>query len=79
MIALGLVVSASGTIGAILVGHVLFVGVFGNGALRALSSTSAACSTGGAARAGAHLVGAIRRRVVWPTLFEQAITAYGWA
>ena len=80
MIALGLAVSASGNIGAILVGHVLFIGVFGNGALYApllVYITRWFDRRRGTALAliwsGQYIAG-----IVWPTLFEHAITAYGW-
>ena len=80
MIALGLAVSASGNIWAILVGHVLFIGVFGNGALYApllVYITRWFDRRRGTALAliwsGQYIAG-----IVWPTLFEHAITAYGW-
>jgi MFS family permease len=80
MIALGLAISAGGDIGAILVGHVLFVGVLGSGTLYAplliyisrwfdrRRGTALALIWSGQYVAG----------IVWPTLFERAMTAYGW-
>jgi MFS family permease len=80
MTALGLVVSASGGIWAILVGHVLFIGVFGNGALYApllVYISRLFDRRRGTALAliwsGQYVAG-----ICWPTLFEEAITAYGW-
>ena len=80
MIALGLAISASGDIWAILVGHALFVGVFGNGSLyppllvyvsrwfdRRRGTALALISS------GQYVSG-----MVWPTLFEHAISDYGW-
>jgi MFS family permease len=80
MIALGLVVSASGNIWAILIGHALLVGLLGNGALyppllvyvsrwfdRRRGTALALIS------AGQYVAG-----MVWPTLFEHAIADHGW-
>jgi MFS family permease len=80
MIALGLAISASGGIWAILVGHALFVGVFGNGSLyppllvyvsrwfdRRRGTALALISS------GQYVSG-----MIWPTLFEHAMSAYGW-
>jgi MFS family permease len=80
MIALGLVVSASGNIWAILIGHALLVGLLGNGALyppllvyvsrwfdRRRGTALALIS------AGQYIAG-----MVWPTLFEHAMSGYGW-
>jgi MFS family permease len=80
MIALGLAVSASGDIRAMLVGHVLFVGLLGNGALYApllIYISRWFDRRRGTALAliwsGQYIAG-----IVWPTLFEQAMSAYGW-
>jgi MFS family permease len=80
MIALGLVVSASGNIWAILLGHALLVGLLGNGALfppllvyvsrwfdRRRGTALALIS------AGQYIAG-----MIWPTLFEHAMSVYGW-
>lgn len=80
MIALGLAVSASGDIRAMLVGHVLFVGLLGNGALYApllIYISRWFDRRRGTALAliwsGQYIAG-----IVWPTLFEHAMSAYGW-
>ncbi len=80
MIALGLAVSAIGNIWAILLGHTLLVGLLGNGALyppllvyvsrwfdRRRGTALALISS------GQYIAG-----MAWPTLFEHAMTAYGW-
>jgi MFS family permease len=80
MIALGLALSATGNIWAILVGHALFVGFFGNGALypplmvyvsrwfdRRRGTALALISS------GQYIAG-----MIWPTLFELSMTGYGW-
>jgi len=80
MIALGLVVSASGNIWAILLGHTLLVGLLGNGALyppllvyvsrwfdRRRGTALALISS------GQYIAG-----MAWPMLFERAMTDYGW-
>jgi MFS family permease len=80
MIALGLVVSASGNIWAILLGHALLVGLLGNGALfppllvyvsrwfdRRRGTALALIS------AGQYIAG-----MIWPTPFEHAMSVYGW-
>ncbi len=80
MIALGLAVSAIGNIWVILVGHALFVGFLGNGALyppllvyvsrwfdRRRGTALALISS------GQYIAG-----MVWPTVFERAMTGYGW-
>ena len=80
MIALGLVVSASGGIRAILVGHALFVGLLGNGALYA--PILVYISRWFDRRRGTALAliwsGQYIAGITWPTLFERAMTAYGW-
>jgi MFS family permease len=80
MIALGLAVSASGNIWAILIGHTLLVGLLGNGALyppllvyvsrwfdRRRGTALALISS------GQYIAG-----MAWPILFEHAMTNYGW-
>src|SRR6266853_340333 len=80
MIALGLTISASGNIWAILIGHTLFVGLLGNGALyppllvyvsrwfdRRRGTALALISS------GQYIAG-----MAWPILFERAMTDYGW-
>jgi MFS family permease len=80
MIALGLVVSASGGAVALLVGHGLLIGMLGNGAInsplyvyvcrwfdRRLGSAIALISS------GAYVAGAL-----WPELFQYAIADIGW-
>ncbi len=80
MIALGLTISASGNIWAILIGHTLFVGLLGNGALyppllvyisrwfdRRRGTALALISS------GQYIAG-----MAWPILFERAMSDYGW-
>jgi MFS family permease len=80
MIALGLAISASGGLWALIVGHALFVGVLGNGALyppllvyvsrwfdRRRGMALALISS------GQYIAG-----MTWPTLFELAIADHGW-
>jgi MFS family permease len=80
MIAVGLAVSATGDIWAVLIGHTLFVGLFGNGALypplmvyvsrwfdRRRGTALALISS------GQYIAG-----MAWPTLFEYAMTGHGW-
>jgi MFS family permease len=80
MIALGLAVSASGNVWAILIGHALLVGLLGNGALyppllvyvsrwfdRRRGTALALIS------AGQYIAG-----MAWPTLFEHAMAEHGW-
>jgi len=80
MIALGLAISASGDIWAILVGHGLFVGVLGNGALYA--PLLVYISRWFDRRRGTALAliwsGQYVAGIVWPTVFEHAIRDYGW-
>ena len=80
MIGLGLAISAGGDIGAILVGHVLFVGVLGSGTLYA--PLLVYISRWFDRRRGTALAliwsGQYIAGIVWPTLFEHAMTAYGW-
>ena len=80
MIAIGLAVSASGNVPVILIAHFLLVGLLGNGALyppllvyvsrwfdRRRGTALALISS------GQYVAG-----MVWPTVFERAIAAYGW-
>lgn len=80
MIALGLAISSSGNIWAILIGQALFVGLLGNGALfppllvyvsrwfdRRRGTALALISS------GQYIAG-----MAWPTLFEQSIGDNGW-
>jgi len=80
MIGLGLLISASGGIWAILVGHALFVGLLGNGALYA--PILVYISRWFDRRRGTALAliwsGQYIAGIMWPTLFEHAITDYGW-
>jgi len=79
-IAFGLALSATGSIWAILIGHTLFVGLFGNGSLfppllvyvsrwfdRRRGTALALISS------GQYIAG-----MAWPTVFEQAMAGYGW-
>ncbi|MGC2411873.1 MAG: MFS transporter [Stellaceae bacterium] len=80
MIALGLAISASGNIWTILVGHVLFIGLLGNGALYA--PLLVYISRWFDRRRGTALAliwsGQYIAGITWPTLFERAMTGYGW-
>ncbi|HTV90936.1 MAG TPA: MFS transporter [Stellaceae bacterium] len=80
MIALGLAISASGGLAALLLGHTLFVGFLGNGALyppllvyvsrwfdRRRGTALALISS------GQYIAG-----MAWPTLFERTMADYGW-
>src|SRR5438046_4345391 len=80
MIALGLTISASGNIWAILIGHTLFVGLLGNGALyppllvyvsrwfdRRRGTALALISS------GQYIAG-----MIWPSAFEYGIANFGW-
>ena len=80
MIALGLAISATGNIAAILLAHTFLVGLLGNGAFyppllvyvsrwfdRRRGTALALISS------GQYIAG-----MVWPTLFEQSIVRYGW-
>ncbi|HEX3952229.1 MAG TPA: MFS transporter [Stellaceae bacterium] len=80
MIAVGLVVSTSGGVGMLLLGHAVFVGFLGNGALypplvvyvtrwfdRRRGTALALISS------GQYVAG-----MLWPTVFEHAIAGYGW-
>ncbi|HEV2336327.1 MAG TPA: MFS transporter, partial [Stellaceae bacterium] len=80
MIALGLAISAAGNIWTILVGHALFIGLLGNGALYA--PILVYISRWFDRRRGTALAliwsGQYIAGITWPTLFERAMTAYGW-
>ncbi len=80
MIALGLTISAAGNIWTILVGHVLFIGLLGNGALYA--PLLVYISRWFDRRRGTALAliwsGQYIAGITWPTLFERAMTGYGW-
>jgi MFS family permease len=80
MIALGLIISANGNVWVILVAHALLVGLLGNGALyppllvyvsrwfdRRRGTALALISS------GQYVAG-----MVWPTVFERGMAAYGW-
>src|SRR5207248_7656541 len=80
MIALGLVISASGNVWVILIAHALLVGLLGNGALyppllvyvsrwfdRRRGTALALISS------GQYIAG-----MVWPTVFERGMASYGW-
>ena len=80
MIALGLTISAFGNIWTILIGHTLFVGLLGNGALypvllvyvsrwfdRRRGTALALISS------GQYIAG-----IAWPLLFEEAMSGHGW-
>jgi MFS family permease len=80
MIALGLAISAAGNIWTMLVGHVLFIGLLGNGALYA--PLLVYISRWFDRRRGTALAliwsGQYIAGITWPTLFERAMTGYGW-
>jgi MFS family permease len=80
MMAAGLAISSTGSVWALYVGHGLLIGLVGNGAIyaplvvyvtrwfdRRRGSALALISS------GQYIAG-----VVWPTVFERGITAYGW-
>jgi MFS family permease len=80
MIALGLAISATGSLWALLIGHTLFVGLLGNGAVfpplmvyvsrwfdRRRGTALALISS------GQYIAG-----MAWPTIFEHAIASQGW-
>lgn len=80
MIALGLAVSAYGTVWALYIGHGLFMGLLGNGAMfpplliyvsrwfERRRGTALALIASGQYIAG----------MIWPSLFEMAMARYGW-
>lgn len=80
MMALGLAISATGSVWALYVGHGLLIGLVGNGAIyaplviyvlrwfdRRRGSALALISS------GQYIAG-----IVWPAVFERGITLYGW-
>ncbi len=80
MIALGLAVSASGNLWAMLIGHAVLVGFLGNGALypplivyvsRWFDRRRGVAL--GVISSGQYIAG-----MIWPTLFQLGITDYGW-
>lgn len=80
MIGVGLAISAIGNIWAILIGHALFVGLLGNGAL--YPPLLVYISHWFDRRRGTALAliwsGQYIAGIAWPTLFESAMAAYGW-
>jgi MFS family permease len=80
MIALGLAISATGSIWALFLGHFLFVGLLGNGAM--FPPLMVYVSRWFKERRGAALAlissGQYISGMVWPTVFEQGITRIGW-
>jgi MFS family permease len=80
MIALGLAISATGSIWALFLGHFLFVGLLGNGAM--FPPLMVYVSRWFKERRGAALAlissGQYIAGMVWPTLIEQGITRVGW-
>ena len=80
MIALGLAVSSIGTIPALFIGHGLLVGLLGNGAM--FPPLLVYVSRWFEKRRGTALAliasGQYVAGMIWPTLFEHAMTRYGW-
>ena len=80
MIALGLAISASGSIWALFLGHFLFLGLLGNGAM--FPPLMVYVSRWFKERRGAALAlissGQYIAGMVWPTLIEQGMTRFGW-
>jgi MFS family permease len=80
MIALGLLVSASGSIWALYVGHGLLLGLLGNGAM--FPPLMVYVSRWFEQRRGSALAlissGQYIAGMIWPTLFELAMRRYGW-
>ena len=80
MIALGLVVSAHGTVWALYVGHGLLVGLLGNGAM--FPPLLVYVSRWFERRRGTALAliasGQYVAGMIWPSLFEIAMARYGW-
>jgi MFS family permease len=80
MIAVGLAVSAIGTIWALFVGHALFLGLLGNGAM--FPPLLVYVSRWFDRRRGTALAliasGQYIAGMVWPSLFELAIARWGW-
>ena len=80
MIALGLVISASGNLWTLLVGHALFVGFLGNGALYPplLVYVSRWFDRRRGIALGIISSGQYVAGMLWPTLFEHSMAVYGW-
>ncbi|MFZ2004212.1 MAG: MFS transporter [Stellaceae bacterium] len=80
MIALGLAVSAYGTVWALYIGHGLFMGLLGNGAM--FPPLLIYVSRWFERRRGAALAliasGQYIAGMIWPSLFEMAMARYGW-
>jgi len=80
MIALGLAVSTLGTVWALYLGHFLFVGLLGNGAM--FPPLMVYVSRWFEARRGAALAlissGQYIAGMVWPSLFEVGLDQFGW-
>jgi MFS family permease len=80
MIAGGLALSSTGTIWALLVGHGLMIGLFGNGGV--YPPLLVYVSRWFERRRGAAIAlissGQYVAGVVWPTLFERGIDGFGW-
>jgi MFS family permease len=80
MIALGLAISATGSIWALYLGHFLFLGLLGNGAM--FPPLMVYVSRWFEIRRGAALAlissGQYISGMVWPTVFEQGMTRFGW-
>jgi MFS family permease len=80
MIALGLAVSTLGSIWALYLGHFLFLGLLGNGAL--FPPLMVYVSRWFEARRGAALAlissGQYIAGMVWPSVFEFGLTQFGW-
>jgi MFS family permease len=80
MIALGLAVSATGRIWAIYLGQGLLLGLLGNGAM--FPPLMVYVSRWFEARRGAALAlissGQYIAGMIWPSVFQQAMTRYGW-
>jgi MFS family permease len=80
MIALGLAVSAIGTVWALFLGHGLLLGLLGNGAM--FPPLLVYVSRWFERRRGTALAliasGQYIAGMIWPTVFEHAITSYGW-
>jgi len=80
MIALGLAISASGNIWAILIGHTVFVGLLGNGALYPplLVYVSRWFDRRRGIALGLISSGQYIAGMIWPTLIQGGISVYGW-
>lgn len=80
MIAVGLAISAAGNIWAVLVGHALFVGMLGNGAI--YPPLLVYISRWFDRRRGTAIAliwsGQYIAGIAWPIVFEHAMAGYGW-